>query len=97
MAEGASQAPVMRLADYAAALPLLLADRPVRPPLLPGARLRILGPLEARLVSVDRMVLAGLVESHLAERGAHRPVAQPADARGAGAGGAGAAHRPFRA
>ncbi|MDF2620460.1 MAG: double-strand break repair protein AddB [Xanthobacteraceae bacterium] len=63
MAEGASQAPVMRLADYAAALPLLLADRPVRPPLLPGARLRILGPLEARLVSVDRMVLAGLVEA----------------------------------
>jgi ATP-dependent helicase/nuclease subunit B len=62
MAEGAAQAPVMRLADYAAALPLLLADRPIRPPLLPGARLRILGPLEARLVSVDRMVLAGLVE-----------------------------------
>ena len=62
MAEGAAQAPAMTLADYAAALPLLLADRPVRPPLLAGARLRILGPLEARLVSVDRVVLAGLVE-----------------------------------
>ena len=28
----------------------------------PGARVRILGPLEARLVSVDRVVLGGLVE-----------------------------------
>lgn len=62
MAEGAAQAPAMTLADYAAALPLLLADRPVRPPLVAGARLRILGPLEARLVGVDRVVLAGLVE-----------------------------------
>ncbi|TCK30741.1 ATP-dependent helicase/nuclease subunit B [Ancylobacter aquaticus] len=62
LAEGAPHAPVMTLADYAAALVLLLASQPVRPPLLPGARLRILGPLEARLVGVDRVVLAGLVE-----------------------------------
>ena len=62
MAEGAPAAPDMTLADYAAALPLLLADKPVRPPLLADARLRILGPLEARLVHVDRVVLAGLVE-----------------------------------
>ncbi|QIB33779.1 double-strand break repair protein AddB [Ancylobacter pratisalsi] len=62
MAEAASEASAMSLAHYAAALPLLLADRPVRPPMEPEARLRILGPLEARLVSVDRVVLAGLVE-----------------------------------
>ncbi|WP_428031443.1 double-strand break repair protein AddB [Ancylobacter sp.] len=62
LAEGAAHAPAMTLADYAAALVLLLSSQPVRPPLLPGARLRILGPLEARLVGVDRVVLAGLVE-----------------------------------
>ncbi|MBS9477156.1 double-strand break repair protein AddB [Ancylobacter radicis] len=62
MAEGAGLAAQMSLADYAAALPLLLADRPVRPPLLAGARLRIFGPLEARMIHADRTVLAGLVE-----------------------------------
>ncbi|MCS0494867.1 double-strand break repair protein AddB [Ancylobacter sp. MQZ15Z-1] len=62
MGEAASEAGAMTLAHYAAALPLLLADRPVRPPIEPEARLRILGPLEARLVAVDRVVLAGLVE-----------------------------------
>ncbi|RTM00365.1 double-strand break repair protein AddB [Ancylobacter aquaticus] len=62
LAEGAAHAPDMTLADYAAALVLLLSSQPVRPPLLPGARLRILGPLEARLVGVDLVVLAGLVE-----------------------------------
>ncbi|MDQ0512402.1 double-strand break repair protein AddB [Ancylobacter amanitiformis] len=62
LAEAARDAPAMTLGDYASALVLLLGDRPVRPPLVPGARLRILGPLEARLVSVDRVVLAGLVE-----------------------------------
>lgn len=62
LAEGAAFAPDMTLRDYAAALPLLLADRPVRPPLVAGARLRIFGPLEARMVHADRSVLAGLVE-----------------------------------
>lgn len=62
LTEGAAHAPDMTLADYAAALVLLLSSQPVRPPLVPGARLRILGPLEARLVGVDRVVLAGLVE-----------------------------------
>ncbi|WP_246547388.1 double-strand break repair protein AddB [Ancylobacter defluvii] len=60
--DGAPLAPAMSLADYAAALPHLLADTPVRPPLDAGARLRIYGPLEARLVDVDRVVLASLVE-----------------------------------
>jgi ATP-dependent helicase/nuclease subunit B len=62
LAEGAAYAPAMTLADYASALPDLLSAWSVRPPLDPSARLRILGPLEARLVTVDRMVLAGLVE-----------------------------------
>lgn len=62
LVEGASQAPAMTLADYAAALPDLFSTWSVRPPLDTAARLRILGPLEARLVAVDRMVLSGLVE-----------------------------------
>nr|WP_255607984.1 double-strand break repair protein AddB [Ancylobacter sp. Lp-2] len=62
LAAGAPLAPAMSLADFAAALPHLLADTPVRPPLDAGARLRIYGPLEARLVDVDRVVLASLVE-----------------------------------
>lgn len=63
LAEGAPYAPAMTLADYASALPDLLSAWSVRPPNDVGARLRILGPLEARLVSVDRMILAGLVEN----------------------------------
>lgn len=63
LALGAELGPALSLADYATALPLLLADVPVRPPLDPGARLRIYGPLEARLVTADRVILAGLVES----------------------------------
>ncbi|MBS7540455.1 double-strand break repair protein AddB [Ancylobacter lacus] len=61
LADGAEWAAPMSLFDYAEALPKLLAAIPVRAPLA-AARLRILGPLEARLVAVDRVVLAGLVE-----------------------------------
>jgi ATP-dependent helicase/nuclease subunit B len=39
-----------------------MADRAVRRPGLPGVRVRIYGPLEARLQSIDRVVLGGLVE-----------------------------------
>ncbi len=39
-----------------------IGDRVVRPPQLPGVRVHIYGPLEARLQSADRVVLAGLVE-----------------------------------
>jgi ATP-dependent helicase/nuclease subunit B len=39
-----------------------IADRMVRRPGAPGLRLRIYGPLEARLQSVDRVVLGGLIE-----------------------------------
>lgn len=62
LGEGAIYAPAMTLADYTSALPDLLSAWSARPPLDAAARLRILGPLEARLVAVDRMVLAGLVE-----------------------------------
>jgi ATP-dependent helicase/nuclease subunit B len=40
----------------------LIAEPPVRPPFDPLARIRILGPLEARLLSVDRVIVGGLNE-----------------------------------
>src|SRR5204863_2603345 len=39
-----------------------ICDRVVRRPPLPGVRLHIYGPLEARLQSADRMVLGALIE-----------------------------------
>src|SRR5262249_34919605 len=48
--------------DYADVFRAAISDRVVRRPGLPGVRLRIYGPLEARLQSVDRVVLGGLVE-----------------------------------
>ncbi|HLL26277.1 MAG TPA: double-strand break repair protein AddB [Xanthobacteraceae bacterium] len=52
----------LSLADYANAFGELIADPPVRPALDPAARIRILGPLEARLLSVDRVIVGGLNE-----------------------------------
>ncbi|MFL9823832.1 double-strand break repair protein AddB [Rhodoplanes sp. SY1] len=48
--------------DYAELFRTAVADRVVRPPPVAGARLHILGLLEARLVTVDRFVLGGLAE-----------------------------------
>src|SRR6266542_1228096 len=48
--------------DYADLFRTMMSDRVVRRPEMPGVRLRIYGPLEARLPSVDRVVLGGLVE-----------------------------------
>jgi ATP-dependent helicase/nuclease subunit B len=48
-------------ADYPELFHAATADVPVRPPEL-DARVRIFGPLEARLQSIDRLVLGGLVE-----------------------------------
>jgi len=53
---------VMTPADYGEALPILLADRVVRRPERSDARIRIFGPLEARLQAIDRVVLGGMVE-----------------------------------
>ncbi len=49
-------------ADYVELFAAALAGRVVRRPLQPGLRVRILGPLEARLTESDRVVLGGLVE-----------------------------------
>jgi ATP-dependent helicase/nuclease subunit B len=48
--------------DYAELFRIAIADRVVRRPGAPGSRIRIYGPLEARLVSLDRIVIGGLVE-----------------------------------
>ena len=48
--------------DYADLFERTIADRTVRRPGLPGVRVRIYGPLEARLQDIDRVVLGGLVE-----------------------------------
>jgi ATP-dependent helicase/nuclease subunit B len=50
------------LADYPDLFRAAIADRMVRRPGLPGVRVRILGPLEARLTTCDRRVLGGLNE-----------------------------------
>lgn len=48
--------------DYGDTLAAALADRVIRAPGPPDAPLQILGPLEARLGDVDRIILGGLVE-----------------------------------
>lgn len=48
--------------DYPEFFRAAIAGRMIRPPPIAGSRVQILGLLEARLVSVDRMVLGGLVE-----------------------------------
>src|SRR5262249_28550231 len=49
-------------ADYADVFRAAISDRVVRTRELKGARVRVYGLLEARLQSVDRVVLGGLVE-----------------------------------
>src|SRR5262249_56845390 len=49
-------------AHYGGLFEAAMSDRVVRRPGAPGARVRIYGPLEARLTRVDRVVLGGLVE-----------------------------------
>jgi len=50
------------LRDYPDLFRTAIADRAVRRPGLPGVRVRILGPLEARLTMADRIVMGGLNE-----------------------------------
>jgi ATP-dependent helicase/nuclease subunit B len=50
------------LTDYPDLFDAAITDRVVRRPGLPGVRVRILGPLEARLTTSDRLVLGGLNE-----------------------------------
>jgi ATP-dependent helicase/nuclease subunit B len=48
--------------DYLEVFDAAIADRMVRPPPAPSARIRIYGPLEARMTGVDRVIMGGLVE-----------------------------------
>ncbi len=52
----------VQLADYADVFQTAFADRAVRRPDRPGARLHIYGPLESRLMQADRVIIGGLVE-----------------------------------
>jgi ATP-dependent helicase/nuclease subunit B len=49
-------------AQYAELFQAAIVDRVVRRPDTPGARVRIYGPLEARLTRADRVVIGGLAE-----------------------------------
>lgn len=62
IAGGADYGPALTLADYADMVAPLLAGEMVRPKAETPLPVRILGPLEARLVALDRVVLGGLVE-----------------------------------
>jgi ATP-dependent helicase/nuclease subunit B len=55
-------APDLSVEEYADALGALLAGQTVYPPADPRARIRILGPLEARLLTFDRILIGGMNE-----------------------------------
>ena len=83
--------------DYPELFRAIAAERMVRRPGAPNARVRIYGPLEARLQDADRVVLGGLVEGvwppePQSDPWLNRPMRQAARARSAGA-----AHRPVGA
>jgi ATP-dependent helicase/nuclease subunit B len=61
-ATGTPSGLVVTRADYPETFRTLFADRIVRRPQTDGAKLRIYGPLEARLTQCDRVILGGLVE-----------------------------------
>jgi ATP-dependent helicase/nuclease subunit B len=62
LSRSSAQAAAFSLADYADSFPHLLATDPVRPLLDRNPTIRILGPLEARLLDCDRVLLGGLNE-----------------------------------
>ena len=59
---GAASAFPVAPGDYPDLFRTIAAERMMRRPGAPGARVRIYGPLEARLQEADRVVLGGLVE-----------------------------------
>ncbi len=70
----AKDGPAFTMHDYADVAGLLIADAVVRPETSPGvSRLRLLGPLEARMVHLDRIVLGGLVEGVWPQQGESDP------------------------
>ncbi|WP_291845496.1 double-strand break repair protein AddB [Maricaulis sp.] len=60
--EESDSLPVMTLTDYAAAFAEMCRSRRVAPRVGVHPRLQVLGPLEARLITADRVILAGLNE-----------------------------------
>jgi ATP-dependent helicase/nuclease subunit B len=62
IAENAQDAVAVSAADYPDLFRAIVAEKPVRRPDRPGVRVRIYGLLEARLQTIDRVVLGGLVE-----------------------------------
>lgn len=62
LAANGQHAPAMSLAEYTESFPAMIREITLRPARSENERLRILGPLEARMISVDRMVLGGLCE-----------------------------------
>ncbi len=61
-ASKAAKGLLVQKSDYVELFAAALAGHVVRRPPQPGLRVRILGPLEARLTASDRVVLGGLVE-----------------------------------
>jgi ATP-dependent helicase/nuclease subunit B len=53
---------MVALPDYAEVFQTAFADRAVRRPETPGAKLHIYGPLESRLMQADRIIVGGLIE-----------------------------------
>lgn len=62
IADHGQDAVALAASDYPDLFRAIVAEKPVRQPDRPGVRVRIYGPLEARLQSIDRVVLGGLVE-----------------------------------
>ncbi len=62
LAEAGHDAPTMTLSDYAQSFSASIREHTLRPSRAENERLRILGPLEARMISANRIVLGGLCE-----------------------------------
>lgn len=62
IADNAQDTVTVSASDYPDLFRAILAEKPVRRPDRPGVRVRIYGLLEARLQSIDRVVLGALVE-----------------------------------
>jgi len=62
LAAAGRDGPQMKLSDYADSFSASIREHTLRPARAENERLRILGPLEARMISADRVVLGGLCE-----------------------------------
>ncbi len=87
---GTAAAVSLETSDYAEFFAAAVADRMIRRPPRIGARVRILGTIEARLTDSDRVVLGGLVEGGWPPESRNdawlsRPMRLAARARSAGA------------